>query len=119
MAIYFISRHPGARAWAEEEGFAVDQVIDHLDPGIIQPGDTLIGTLPVNLAAAVCERGGRYLNLSLELPAALRGRELTVEQMRDCGVRIEEYHIERCMAQPLAPSPLAGEGWGGGTAVRR
>jgi len=100
MTIYFISRHPGARTWAAQEGIAVDQVIDHLDPAIIQPGDTLIGTLPVNLAAAVCERGGRYLHLSLDLPTALRGHELSAEEMRDCGARIEEYRVRRYAAQP-------------------
>jgi CRISPR-associated protein Csx16 len=100
MTIYFISRHPGARDWAAQEGIAVDQVIDHLDPAIIQLGDTLIGTLPVNLAAAVCERGGRYLHLSLDLPAALRGRELSAEQMHEYGARIEEYRIQRADARP-------------------
>lgn len=95
MATYFISRHPGARDWATEEGIDVDAVIDHLDPSIIAPGDILIGSLPVNLAAEVCARGGRYLNLSLDLPAALRGVELTAEQMRDCGARIEEYQVLR------------------------
>jgi CRISPR-associated protein Csx16 len=95
MTTYFISRHPGACTWAAEEGIRVDQVIDHLDPDDIQPGDTLIGSLPVNLAAEVCERGGRYLHLSLDLPAALRGRELSVAQMRACGARIEEYRVLR------------------------
>jgi CRISPR-associated protein Csx16 len=96
MTTYFITRHPGARTWAEQEGITVDQVIDHLDPEIIAPGDTLIGTLPVNLAAEVCARGGRYLNLSLDLPAALRGHELSVEQMRACGARVEEFRVQRC-----------------------
>lgn len=95
MSIYFISRHPGAREWAAQEGLVVDQVIEHLDPNIIQPGDILIGSLPVNLAAEVCIRGGRYLNLSLDLPASLRGQELNAEQMRACGARIEEYRVWR------------------------
>ena len=98
MTAYFISRHPGAYTWAAEEDIAVDQVIDHLDPSLIQPGDTLIGSLPVNLAAEVCARGGRYLHLSLDLPAALRGRELTAEQMRVCGARIERYLVQRLSA---------------------
>ncbi|WP_295401718.1 CRISPR-associated protein Csx16 [uncultured Thiocystis sp.] len=95
MTTYFISRHPGACAWADEEGISVDRIIDHLDPAIITPGDTLIGSLPVNLVAEVCARGGRYLHLSLDLPAALRGRELTAEQMRACGARIERYRVQR------------------------
>lgn len=95
MTTYFVSRHPGARNWAAEEGFTVDQVLDHLDPTDIQPGDIFIGSLPVNLAAEICERGARYLHLSLDLPAALRGCELSTVEMRACGARLEEYRIER------------------------
>lgn len=95
MTTYFVSRHPGAQDWAATEGLAVDAVIDHLDPSLIQPGDVVIGSLPVNLAADVCARGGRYLHLSLDLPAAWRGLELTAAQMRDCGARVEEYQITR------------------------
>lgn len=95
MTVFFVTRHSGAREWAAEEGIVVDEVISHLEPERIQVGDRVIGTLPANLAAEVCARGGRYLHLSLDLPAALRGAELTAEQMRQCGARIEEYRIER------------------------
>lgn len=93
MSTYFVTRHPGAHDWAAEEGLTVDAVVTHLDPVIIKPGDRVIGSLPVNLAAEVCMRGGRYLHLSLDLPPELRGRELDSEQMRACGARIEEYRI--------------------------
>ena len=95
MTVYFVTRHPGALDWADAQGLRVDAVIDHLDPAIVASGDTVIGTLPVNLAAEVRARGGRYLNLSLDLPPELRGRELSVEEMRACGARIEEYRVER------------------------
>lgn len=95
MTTYFVSRHPGARDWAAEAGIAVDLVVVHLDPVDVAPGDNVIGSLPVNLAADVCARGARYLHLSLELPAELRGRELTAEQMRELGARIEEFRVER------------------------
>ena len=39
MTTYFVTRHPGARAWAQQQGVAVDVLIDHLDPEIVQPGD--------------------------------------------------------------------------------
>lgn len=95
MTTYLITRHPGAKQWAEEEGIIVDQLIDHLDMAIVRPGDIVIGTLPVNLAAEVCARGGRYFHLSLDLPPEWRGRELTAEDMRGFGARIEEYRVER------------------------
>lgn len=77
MTTYLITRHPGARNWAEEHGVAVDRVIDHLDTAMIKPGDTVIGTLPVNLAAEVCARGGRYFHLTLDLPPEWRGVNLS------------------------------------------
>ncbi len=93
MSVYFVSRHPGAKDWAAEEGIAVDQVIDHLEIDRVDPGDVVIGSLPVNLAAEVCARGGRYLHLSLELPFELRGKELTATEMRGCGAKVKEYRV--------------------------
>jgi putative CRISPR-associated protein (TIGR02620 family) len=56
MTTYFVTRHPGAIEWAARQGLKVDRLLDHLDVAIIQPGDTVIGILPVNLAAEVCAR---------------------------------------------------------------
>lgn len=93
MTTLFVSRHPGALGWAAEEGIAVDVLLAHLDAETIQPGDIVIGTLPIHLAARVCERGGRYLHLSLELPPDWRGRELSAAELRQCGARLEEYRV--------------------------
>jgi len=91
---YFVTRHAGARDWVEEQDIRVDRLVEHLDVETIGPGDTVIGSLPVNLAARVCERGGRYLHLSLEVLPDLRGKELTAEVMRSLGARVEEYRVE-------------------------
>jgi CRISPR-associated protein Csx16 len=92
---YFVTRHAGAAEWALREGFAIDKTVAHLDPSEVRPGDVVIGTLPVHLAAEVCARGGRYLNLVLDLPAERRGLELTAEDMARYGARLAEYHVER------------------------
>lgn len=107
MATWFITRHPGARRWAEEEGFAVDRLAGHLDPEDIRPGDRVLGTLPVNLAAEVCARGGRYFHLSLDLPPEWRGRELGPEDMRRFGARLSEFRVVEARAGDSAPG---GEG---------
>lgn len=98
MSTWFITRHPGAIAWAQRRGLAVDRQLAHLDPEQIAPGDTVIGTLPVNLVARVCARGGRYLHLSLDLPAEARGRELTADELERYGARLEAY-----VAKPATP----------------
>lgn len=94
MTTFFVSRHPGAADWARGQGLAVDRPLVHLDPAGVGPGDTVIGTLPVHLAAAVCARGARYLHLTLDLPPDWRGRELSAAQMTACGARLEEYRVQ-------------------------
>ncbi|MEW6039541.1 MAG: CRISPR-associated protein Csx16 [Pseudomonadota bacterium] len=99
MTTFFITRHPGARAWAEQEGIRIDRVVDHLDPAEVEAGDTVLGTLPVNLAAEVCARGARYLHLSLGLPPEWRGKELSADDLRRFGARLEEFLV----VSPSAP----------------
>jgi CRISPR-associated protein Csx16 len=93
MTTWFISRHPGAITWAAQHGLPVERHERHLDPTQVQAGDIVIGTLPVHLAAAVCQRGARFLNLSLDLPTHWRGRELSVEELRQCNARLEGFEI--------------------------
>ncbi|UZR29632.1 CRISPR-associated protein Csx16 [Methylococcus mesophilus] len=93
MTTFLVTRHLGARVWAEQEGIRVDRLADHLDPAEVEPGDTVLGTLPVNLAAEVCARGGRYLHLSLALPGEWRGRELSADDLRRFGARLEQFEV--------------------------
>jgi CRISPR-associated protein Csx16 len=90
-----VTRHAGAVEWAKRQGIAIDRMVEHLDPAEVQPGDVVIGTLPIHLAAEVCLRGARYLHLVLDLPPERRGLELTAEEMRRLGARLEEYSVER------------------------
>lgn len=94
MTTWFVSRHPGALEWAARQGLQIDRFATHLDPAEVQGGDTVIGSLPVHLAAVVCQRGGRYLNLSVTLPAELRGKELSADKLDQLGARLERYRIE-------------------------
>jgi putative CRISPR-associated protein (TIGR02620 family) len=104
---YFVTRHEGATEWARAEGHIHPDtsVVTTLDTETVQSGDTVIGTLPVHLAARVIERGGRYQHLVLNIGEQQRGRELTVDDMRSCGARIEELYIQR----NVIPSPKSRE----------
>jgi CRISPR-associated protein Csx16 len=44
--------------------------------------------------AAVCSQGARYFNLSLDLPADWRGRELSAYELRQCQARLECFEIQ-------------------------
>ncbi|MDR3054426.1 MAG: CRISPR-associated protein Csx16 [Zoogloeaceae bacterium] len=99
MTTWFITRHPGALEWAKAQGFAIDRHCTHLTDvnltdGIVA-GDTIIGSLPVHLAAVVCQRGAAYYNLSLDLPAHLRGEELSAEELSACNARLEAFYVEK------------------------
>lgn len=93
MTTWFVTRHPGAVEWAARQGLHIDRHVAHLDPASIALGDTVIGVLPVNLAARICERGAHYLNLSLDLPAEARGRELSADELERFGARLEAFEV--------------------------
>jgi CRISPR-associated protein Csx16 len=93
--VLFVTRHAGALDWAREQGLGVATAVVHLDVATLEPGDTVIGTLPVHLAAEVCARGARYLHLVLDLPVHLRGIELNAAQMTQCGARVEPFEVIR------------------------
>ena len=94
MSTYFVTRHPGARDWAHRHDLPIDRFLTHLDLAQIQPGDRVIGTLPVNLAAEIQWRGCDYIHLSLKLLADLRDRELDADQLDACQARLQAYRIE-------------------------
>lgn len=93
MTTWFVSRHPGAIEWLKNQNIAVDEFVSHLDVEIIKTGDVVIGSLPVNLAAIVCAKGARYFNLSVQLTAELRGKELSAAQLVNCNAKLEEFLV--------------------------
>lgn len=93
MAVWFVSRHPGAQDWARSQGLAIDHWCEHLDVAQVKPGDTVIGTLPVPDAADVFRQGAAYWHLTLRLPYELRGKELDVATLYSLGARLEQYQV--------------------------
>lgn len=93
MKTYFITRHAGAKDWAADQGFNAE-IIEHFMPDIVEDGDVVLGTLPIHLAARVCELGGRYFHLVLDIPAELRVKEMTAEMMRKCGAALQEFAVK-------------------------
>lgn len=102
MTTWFISRHPGAIEWASRQQLCVDRQVNHLDPAQVQPGDTVMGSLPVNLAAQVCAAGAAYWHLSLELPVELRGHELSADDLERMGARVVRFKV---CTFPLSKKP--------------
>jgi len=104
---YFITRHQGAIAWAQQQQLTIDRVVSHLlmpyeeetennqvSLNTLQKGDTIIGTLPIQIAAQVCLQGANYYHLMLDIPVHLRGKNLSASQMNECNARIKPYNIK-------------------------
>lgn len=92
---YFVTRHRGAVTWAAESGVKARKVeMENFDPEAVQPGDIVMGTLPVHVVAQVNAKGGHYWHLSMEVPIAFRGKELSADSMREFGARLEEFRVQ-------------------------
>jgi len=99
VTAYFVTRHAGTREWAARQGYDA-QIVAHVDPETIRPGDVVLGTLPAHLAAEICTRGGRYFHLALDLPAEMRGRDLSADDMKRLGARLIEIEARFVGAKP-------------------
>lgn len=99
MTTYFITRHAGALAWVKHCQLHFDVHLEHLtDPSLLQMGDIVIGTLPIQLVYELNTLGVRYICLSLQIPIELRGVELSIEQLKECKASLEEFQV-------LKPNP--------------
>lgn len=96
MTIYFVTRHLGALAWAEQNHLHFDVHLEHLlDLQQLNANDVIIGTLPINMVFQLNQKGVRYIHLSLDIPPQLRGVELNVEQLHACKAALEEFVVQK------------------------
>ena len=103
MRTYLVTRHDATVAWACAQG--LDFVHKrHLEPLEIEPGDRVIGTLPVPLVAEILERGASFEALELDLPEAMRGRELEASDLERYGARLTPYFATRLADDPARPA---------------
>lgn len=107
MTTWLVTRHKGAEKWASMAGVCPDAgcVVASLEPQLVAAGDLVVGTLPINIAADIVARGARYLHLSLNVPPEARGQELSPDDMRKYGARLEEYEIRKTIDYPGATAP--------------
>ncbi len=96
MAYYLVSRHHGAVEWMDYMGYHYDRHLTHLhDYAMLNSGDTVIGSLPINIVADLNERGVCYQHLSLYVPESLRGMELSAVQLSELDAKLECYEVRR------------------------
>lgn len=75
--IYLVTRHAGAIAWLQANGFG-GEVTAHLEGDQIRSGNTYIGVLPIPMIQQILDAGSRfYLLVMPEVSLAQRDREMT------------------------------------------
>lgn len=89
-----VTRHPGAAKWVQQLLARKVQTLEHLDPQDIVPGGNYYGVFPINLAAAICVTGAQCWAITMQLPAELRGKELTAEQLDALGATLVRYEAK-------------------------
>ena len=112
MITWFVTRHPSAVTWAHQHGIVAapseggsERIVDTIDPADVSLGDTVIGTLPVHLAAEICARGGRYLHIVMTVPTQRRGGELTPDEMDAFGATCREFLVFGSPAMSVVQTP--------------
>lgn len=111
---HLVSRHPGALAWLQRRARPGPVFVHtHLDRFDFDAGDIVCGVLPVHLMARINQVGARVAVIEMDVPAALRGRELSPDELDAVGARLVEYRATRLaelgqdvavsMVHPAAP----------------
>lgn len=91
----FINRNTGAQDWARRHIGGDVEIIESFAPSMVEAGDTVVGTLPLPLAAAVCAKGGNFIALVMGVvPQELRGQSLTAGQMDELGAELQPMTVE-------------------------
>ena len=93
MTVWFVSRHPGAIAWAKNQKLKVDRWVEHLDTSEVSAGDVVLGTLPMGAAAEVCAKGAVFEALTFSPAFSERGKELATRDLERLDCRLVRYDI--------------------------
>ena len=84
-----VTRHQGLIEFLQQEGYTWDRVESHIEDTSILDDKKVLGFLTLELAA----RCASVTAPNLELPAELRGKELSVEQLREFSRGTKTYTV--------------------------
>lgn len=93
MTALVVTRHPGLVTYLREMGLidATAEVVSHADADMVR--DRIVyGVLPLHLAA----EARSVVHIPLAIPPELRGRELTLPEVRQLAGEPEVYRVTRC-----------------------
>ena len=87
--VLIVTRHPALVKFLEELGVK-GEVVSHATEETVA-GRKVYGVLPMRLAA-LCET---FTEVSMVVPQELRGKELTLEQVKELQPELVTYKVER------------------------
>lgn len=92
MEKVIVTRHPALVDYLREEGHVGTGValIEHATPEEVR-GKHVYGVLPLWLAA----EAGRVTEVTLRVPPEMRGRELTLKEVRQFFTGVATYEVKR------------------------
>lgn len=94
MRTYLVTRHSGAVDWLKNRLCVADVlVLPHLEDIQFQAGDKVCGILPLAWAARICSQGAEAHVISVDVPPALRGQEMSAAQLDALGARLVHYEV--------------------------
>lgn len=94
--ILVVSRHPATVEFVKGTLTLNDQVtvVSHYLPQMAEGYDQVVGVLPIQLVEELCNRGKRFLQVVMDVPEEFRGKELSLDQMKEFNGRLVEYHVK-------------------------
>lgn len=122
MSKVVITRHPALRRYLIEQGIIADtdDVLTHAEFNDVE-GKHVIGVLPLRLASLAAS----ITEIPLDIPAELRGQELTIEQVRQYAgepvryfVRTEGATVDNAVNTANAMDNITGGNEAGDEAMR-
>jgi putative CRISPR-associated protein (TIGR02620 family) len=91
-----VTRHPGLVEVLKKDHFIEGEVIPHATPEQIK-GNIVVGVLPLHLAALASVVGV----IDLNIPAELRGTELSAQQIREFSMGLTWYRVTQTDPTPV------------------
>lgn len=82
-----VTRHPALVEYLARQGI-IGQVIPHASEEDVR-GRVVYGVLPYRLAALT----SRFVEVSMSIPANLRGKELTLQDIESCNPTLTAYAV--------------------------
>ncbi len=95
MKTILVSRHQGTIEWAKNSNLHIDEYKEHLYIEDVECGDTVIGNIPMAMAADLCAMGIKYCSITIPFNLSERGTELSCKTVTERQCKIEEFYVKR------------------------